>query len=99
MPETLRVRFSDACTDVLVWLADQPASNWWTPHHIAESAAPSDADDAFRSCQGAIGTLFGCGLVEGCKVEGMPMFRATDEGRRAVAEARQNCASPTDGAA
>lgn len=30
---------------------------------------------------GAISTLHGCGLVEGRSVEGIPMFRATDEGR------------------
>ena len=88
--QTLRVRFSDACSDVLVWLVDQPADNFWTPHHIAESAAPDDADDAIRSCRGAISTLFGCGLVEGRNVEGIPMFRATDEGRRVVEEARAN---------
>jgi hypothetical protein len=101
MPETLHVKFSDACSDVLVWLADQPRDNWWTPGGVADAVAPKDAGDPLRATVGAMGTLHGCGLIEGKSFEGIAMWRATDAGIAAVAEARTRASSqpiPTNGA-
>lgn len=94
----LTVRFSDACTDVLVHLVDKPEDHWPTPTGIAAEIAPPDADDALRTVCNALGTLRECGLVEGRVVDGWSVFRATDAGRKAVAEARAASqeTAPTD---
>lgn len=85
--QRIRVHFADAPTDVLVWLTDQSADEWWHPQVIADRVAPSDAVTALRSTFGALSTLYACGLVEGLNFEGVSRFRASDEGRKVIEEA------------
>lgn len=87
MPKTLRVTFSDACSDVLVWLAAQPLDTMWTVGGIADAVAPVDASDSRHTTANAMRTLLDCGLIEPRSVDGMVMWRATDAGRQAVAGA------------
>jgi hypothetical protein len=87
--ERIKVTFSDACTDVLVHLADQPADSWRTWHGIRDAIAPGDATDPNGTVLNAMQTLRDCGLIEGRSFDGFPGWRITDAGRKAVADAQE----------
>ena len=82
-----KVVFSDACSDVLAWLAAQQPDTWWTWHGIRDAVAPDDAVDAGQTVASALRTLRECALVQAAIMDGFPGWRITDAGREAVAAA------------
>jgi DNA-binding PadR family transcriptional regulator len=93
--KTIKVTFSDACTDVLVYLADLPAGQLRTRYGITEATTPADAEDAPATTANALQTLRDAGLVEARRVEDWVMWQATDAGREAVAQARAAAEVPS----
>lgn len=90
---TFHVRFSDACTDVLVFLAEKPIGVLYTIRRIAAAISPPYAYEPRQTVSSALLTLLECGLVEPGRFEGTDMWRATEAGRRAVVDARDKVTS------
>lgn len=86
----MKVTLAEAPTDVLVWLADQPADHWWTVNGIADGAAPSGLARAeqLSGVAKALALLIEGGYAEGASMDGFPGYRATQAGREAVSSAR-----------
>lgn len=93
---TIKVTFSDACTDVLVWLAAHDKYQWRSVEQIAEAVAPADATQSRRTTSNALGTLRECGLVRVQKIDADVTWQVTEEGREAVRAARMS-GDPNDG--
>ncbi|MCW2601827.1 MAG: hypothetical protein JWM02_3656 [Frankiales bacterium] len=82
-----RVHLADAPTDVLVWLHEN--YHWYSADFIAQHAAPADADEPRASTFRALQLLLDMGYVESKRIRGGVLsFRATLDGRTAVADAQ-----------
>lgn len=88
MSKTIKVAWSDACTDVLVHLAGKPEDCYSTWHGIRDAVAPTDAVDAGGTTWNALNALREAGLVA-CYTLGdlLQGWQITAEGRAAVREA------------
>lgn len=87
---TVKVTLSDACTDVLVWLTEQPRKKWWTWHGITAAVVPPGTFGGRTTVSNALRTLREMGLVEAKFADASLLgWRATDSGRDAVADAQR----------
>lgn len=84
---TVRVRLAEVPTDVLVYLADQPQNEWFSPSRIAAALAPEDADHAQAKVGHALEMLRTMGYV--IQNRQIRMWAATREGWQAVQDARK----------
>lgn len=88
---TVKVAFSDACSDVLVFLADSRNADELAAYTVADlvqMVAPSDAENPHASVSCALGTLLACGLVRSARTTLGTFWQATAEGCAAVVVAR-----------
>ncbi len=83
----VKVVLADAPTDVLVFLAALSPRAWYSTLGVLDAIGKRGAPDAFRTINNAMQLLFDAGYIEGERVDGCAVFRATDAGRRAVAAA------------
>lgn len=84
---TIKVQFSDACTDVLVWLSELDEHQWRYVEQIADAVAPADVERPRLATSNALHTLRECGLVTFQKIDADVTWQITAEGRAIVAEA------------
>ena len=90
---TVRVHLAEVPTDVLVWLAQQDPDATFGLTAITHQVRPPEVPPGTaRSCVAiALRLLLEAGYVErDLARELLPVWRATDAGREAVAEARSS---------
>lgn len=83
---TVRVHLAEVPTDVLVWLADQPANEWFTAIAIASHVAPIGADRPLHAVIDALELLCAGGYVIRSREVGG--WAATAVGWQAVQDAK-----------
>ena len=90
-PRTIKVTFSDACSDVLLFLAKQAEAR--SPVDIARAVAPPAAVGPLTNVNNALRTLSECGLVEPWQQGPWRMWALSAEGRAFTANVCRHCGS------